>query len=169
MGCNTIPCRSSERDSEADRRIGFILNDDWHYTFQPSSCRPRGGGAHNTPFLRAHPFKSIGVLAVTVALLRSRVLIRGELFLLRQAVNVPVIANGDMYTRADMADIKALSGCRCETEACSAPRPALRFDPNCSGCRACSRRRALSSRRAASTVYTNQGRRKENRGRECLG
>lgn len=29
-----------------------------------------------------------------------------------QAVNIPVVANGDVYTRADMADIKALSGCR---------------------------------------------------------
>ncbi|CAM9478716.1 unnamed protein product, partial [Laminaria digitata] len=27
------------------------------------------------------------------------------------AVNIPVIANGDVYTRADMASIKALSGC----------------------------------------------------------
>ncbi|CAM9377686.1 unnamed protein product [Scytosiphon promiscuus] len=27
------------------------------------------------------------------------------------AVNIPVIANGDVYTRADMIDIKALSGC----------------------------------------------------------
>lgn len=28
-------------------------------------------------------------------------------------MNIPVIANGDVYTRADMASIKALSGCRC--------------------------------------------------------
>lgn len=31
----------------------------------------------------------------------------------KQAVSIPVIANGDVYTRADMASIKALSGCRC--------------------------------------------------------
>lgn len=33
---------------------------------------------------------------------------------LTQAVNIPVVANGDVYTREDMADLKALSGCRCD-------------------------------------------------------
>lgn len=32
-----------------------------------------------------------------------------------------MIANGDMYTRADMAEIKALSGCRCERKLSSVP------------------------------------------------
>eukprot|EP00903_Cladosiphon_okamuranus_P010350 g9793.t1 len=34
-----------------------------------------------------------------------------ELRAVVDAVNIPVIANGDVYTRADMAEIKALSGC----------------------------------------------------------
>ncbi len=41
-----------------------------------------------------------------------------------------MIANGDMYTRADMAEIKALSGCRCESESfvpSQSPRVAVFF------------------------------------------
>lgn len=30
-------------------------------------------------------------------------------------MSIPVVANGDVYTRADMADIRTLSGCRCAT------------------------------------------------------